>query len=209
MKNTNEAVILNANKLKAVFRRCGYSSDEIMLLSKDDTLASVRNVLRGLAEIRFVEHPINFWQNDWEQWVVKKHRKDSATKIEHRGDDLYINGKKVELLLFDEQKGKSVISGHVLRKKLSKKSTLGTDVLDHLLRNPRLIPNWWKHDENGENRYISFWGTTYCSLSNRDNSCVCILLWDSGLGQWTWGHQWISDNWGYKSSAAVLEDPDH
>jgi hypothetical protein len=41
-----------AGELKAAFRRCGYNNAEIKQLSTGDTLAQVRNVLRGLAEIK-------------------------------------------------------------------------------------------------------------------------------------------------------------
>jgi hypothetical protein len=48
-----------AVELKEAFRRGGYNNAEIKQLSTGDTLAQVRNVLRGLAEIKSVEHVID------------------------------------------------------------------------------------------------------------------------------------------------------
>jgi len=84
--------------------------------------------------------------------------------IELRSDDnLYIDGRKVELFLPERQKGNNQIEGHELRTELANREwiLLNSNVLDYLYDHPKLFPEHWKKDENKKIRYIFFWGSVF------------------------------------------------
>lgn len=58
-----------------------------------------------------------------------------VVRLERRGDDLYLDDKKIELHLSPKQK-KGSHGGHDLRKYLEDKPVLNATVLDHLLAHP-------------------------------------------------------------------------
>lgn len=178
-----------AGELKAAFRRGGYNNAEIKLLSEGDTLAKVRNVLRGLAEIKPVEHAIDLSADPFlpSGWSVEEHQKGKVAKLERRGDDLYLDGKKIEFWLSKPQKKDDVIGGNDLRKEVSKQPVLNANVLDYLHDHPQLIPDSWKVDEKGNTRYIFFWGTV-CRGSDGDLFVRC-LYWDGD--RWGWRCLWL------------------
>jgi hypothetical protein len=127
----------------------------------------------------------------------KKMGKD--VPLERRGDDLYLNGKKIVFRLSEQQKG-GYIKGEELRKELQDKVVLNANVLDYLLAHPDLIPESWKKDERGNTRFIYFWGTIY-----RDSSgslYVRYLCWDGDC--WDWDCHWLGLGWLSNEPAAVL-----
>ena len=190
-----------AGELKAAFRRGGYNNAEIKQLSTGDTLAKVRDVLRGLAEIKPVEHAVDFSADPFmpDGWSVEEHQKGKVAKLERKGDDLYLDGKKIEFWLSSEQK-RGVITGNILRAKLKGKPVLNANLLDHLLKNPHLIPEAWKKDENGNTRYIFFWGTIYRDADG--NLCVRCLCWGGGGWGWDYGG-WLGSGFNDDDPAAV------
>ena len=95
-----------------------------------------------------------------DDWKVEEQQKGKVAKLERKGDDIYLDGKKIKFWLSSEQK-RAPIAGNILRMKLEGKPVLNANMLDHLLKNPQLIPGPWKKDENGNTRYIFFWGTIY------------------------------------------------
>ena len=152
------------------------------------------------AEIKAIEHAVDFSADPFmpDGWSVEEHQKGKVAKLERKGDDLYLDGKKIEFWLSSEQK-RGVITGNILRAKLKGKPVLNANLLDHLLKNPHLIPEAWKKDENGNTRYIFFWGTIY---RDADGSIyVCYLYWN-GVG-WGWLFLWLAYDFGVSNLAAV------
>lgn len=120
-------------------------------------------------------------------WSVDEHRKGKVAKLERKGDDLYLDGKKIEFWLSREQKH-GVITGTTLRAKLKDKPVLNANVLDYLLKNPHLIPNSW------QGKWVFFWGTIYCDSDG--DLCVRCLCWG-------WDYSWLGSGFGSGSLAAV------
>jgi hypothetical protein len=85
--------------------------------------------------------------------------------IEKRGDDLYLDGRKIFLLnrrsLWGDTTPEPLTEQTVgtLDKLVGGRAVLGDDVLDHLLRHPRIIPKSWRRSKQGENLMIFFMGT--------------------------------------------------
>jgi len=184
-----------ANELKLAFRRADFSNDDIKRLCEGTVLAGVRNVLRGHAAINVVEHvidcdadPFNPWTKDG--WTVEEHQKGGQWKFD---------AKEIELFLSGNQKGDKYVEGNKLRKELAKKPVFNANVLDYLLANPHLIPEEWKQDEQGNTRYIFFWGTVYRDRLGR--LYVRCLSWDDG--RWDWGSRWLGRRWDGHNPAAV------
>lgn len=124
----------------------------------------------------------------YKNWTVEEHIKNG--KIEW-------NPEKVSLYISEKQKS-GYINGNELRKEI--KNPLNANVLDYLLNNPHLIPEEWKQDEQGQTRYIFFWGTIYRLSVGR--LCVRCLFW--GGGRWQAGNDWLVDGFGGQDPAASL-----
>jgi hypothetical protein len=170
-----------ANELKLAFRRAGYSNDEIKRLCEGDTLADVRNVLLGLAEIKEMEHIIDCDGDPFvpSGWRVEKHEKSGFFKWDPKAVRLYRS---------KFQYGSKHIGSDELREEMVGKSVLPANVLDYLIAHPHLIPKAWKKEADGYTTHIFFWGTIYRDpdghLSVRD------LYWDGG--KWHWSYNWLS-----------------
>ena len=132
-------------------------------------------------------------------WEAVEHKKGGVVKIERRGDDLYIDGKKIELYFSESQRADGVIKGDRLQKEISKKEAMNACVLEYLLSHPELIPDSWKTDENGKNIFIFFWGTIYCD--QRGAPCVRFLHWN--CSRWCWSCSLISWGWCSRCPTAI------
>ncbi|PCI30344.1 hypothetical protein COB55_00045 [Candidatus Wolfebacteria bacterium] len=134
---------------------------------------------------------------------VVTHEGTGVVDIELRSDDnLYLDGKKVELFLSEKQTGDSVVVGNELRKELEggKKVLLNSNVLDYIYDHPELYPEHWKKDENGYTRYnIFFWGSIF---RKKGDLCACYLYWDDGaLNR---NEHWLKNDWRRKDSSASV-----
>jgi hypothetical protein len=123
---------------------------------------------------------------------VEAHSGEGWAIVEKRADgQLYVNGRKTILHLSKRQMGGRTLKGYELREELTGKPVLNANVLDALYDNPHLIPEDWKNDEQGNTRYIFFWGTIYRSAGGR--------LYVRGLcfrgGMWATGG-WLDGDWG-------------
>lgn len=180
-----------ANELKLAFRRADFTNDDIKRLCEGSVLADVRSVLRGHASIAVIEHVIDCDAQPYlpDGWFVEEHQKGGQWKFDP---------KQVNFYLSKGQQGGKTIEGNKLRKELAKKPVFNANVLDYLFANPHLIPEDWKKDENGNTRYIFFWGTVYRSRGGY--LFVRYLCWDGGA--WYWGC-WLDDDWDGFSPAAL------
>lgn len=189
-----------AHEVAQAFGRNGWNNEQVKKLSEGDFLKQVLDALLGRAEIKAIEHAIDLGADPFlsDDWSVEEHQKGKVAKLERKGDDLYLDGKKIEFWLSSEQK-RGVITGNILRAKLKGKSVLNANLLNHLLKHPHLIPETWKKDENGNTRYIFFWGTVY----RRADGVLCVrcLCW-RGVG-WGWLYDWLGRDFHDNNPAAV------
>jgi hypothetical protein len=181
------------NQLSDALESAGFTPDDVTKLKQFGNLKGIKDILLGHAEIKAVEHLIDcdadpFVPNGWR---VEKHRK---------GGQIIFDLTKIELYLSKNQQNGKVINGSKLRKELENKPILNANILDYLLANPHLIPENWKKDENGNTRYIFFWGTIY--RGSDGYLCVRGLFWRGGGWRWRW--DWLSRDWDDLRPAALL-----
>ncbi|MCX6789095.1 MAG: hypothetical protein NTZ42_00580 [Candidatus Gribaldobacteria bacterium] len=126
-----------------------------------------------------------------EGWKIEEHRK---------GGQLEWDPAKVQLYLSPNQKDGKWMEGNKLRKELATKPVLNANVLDFLLVHPQFIPEEWKKDNDGNIRFIFFWGTIYRgSAGYLDVRCLCFYD-----GEWRWGDYWLGLDWLGSYPAALL-----
>jgi hypothetical protein len=135
-------------------------------------------------------------------WKVESHQKthSGTVALTRDGDNLFLDGKKIEFFLSPNQAEGKSIKGDKLRKELEGKPVLNANVLDYLLAHPELIPESWKVDEKGRTRYIFFWGTIY--RNSGGDLFARSLLWVNG--RWDWSYGWFELEWDVSIPAAVL-----
>ncbi len=123
-------------------------------------------------------------------WSVESHTKSGQ---------LAFNPAKIKFYLSPNQQDNKVIKGKQLRKELANEFVLNANVLDFLLAHQELIPEDWKEDEQGNTRFIFFWGTIYCGLSG--GLGVRCLCW---VGKrWDWDYRWLNGGRSSYGPAAV------
>lgn len=126
--------------------------------------------------------------------------KSGVVKLERRGDNLYLDGVKLDLFLSENQQGGKVVVGHELRKELEAKGgQTSAKVLDHLVEHPELWPESWKKDAQGNTIYVFFWDDIF---RNSDGDLyVRFGCWIEGevVSDFSWlGVDWL----GYDPSAS-------
>ncbi|MCX6751445.1 MAG: hypothetical protein NT161_01615 [Candidatus Nomurabacteria bacterium] len=194
MANSSEFGVGLMHEIAITASKVGYEPKDIANLSKDENLMKlVYGVLKGTHEIKAVEHAIDCDSDPFipSGWKVEEHQKGGIIKFD---------ASKVSFYLSKKQKSGSSIEGNKLREELKNKKVLNANVLDYLLANPKAIPDEWKKDENGNTRYIFFWGTIY-RVSVGD-LYVRFLSWDGG--EWDWGSFWLGGDFVSYNPSAVL-----
>jgi hypothetical protein len=116
---------------------------------------------------------------------LEEHQRQGEINITRDGNDLYVNGEKIEFYLSENQQNGKGIKGNELRRELASKKVLNANVLEYLLAHQELIPDSWKYDAAGKYRHIFFWGTIYRSFSG--NLLVRYLGWGD-----EWRRIWYS-----------------
>lgn len=191
-----------ANEIKLAAKRNGLTSADLKRLSEDSVFATLLPVLRGYGTVVIKDHIVNgdkpFIPDGWK---LESHKKTGKQKLTRDGDNLFLDGKKIDFFLSPNQgEGRKSTKGDKLRKELEGKPVLNACVLDYLREHPELIPESWKVDEKGRTRYIFFWGTIYRYPDG--GLYVRYLCWHDG--QWVWGYFWLDVEWDVDSPAAVL-----
>ncbi|MDP1814653.1 MAG: hypothetical protein Q8K92_09425 [Leadbetterella sp.] len=193
MTNSSEFGVGLMHEVAITASKVGFEPKDMADLSKDESLMkSVYGVLKGTHEIKAVEHAIDCDSDPFipNGWKVEEHQKGGIMKFD---------ASKVSFYLSKKQKN-GRIEGNKLREELKNKKILNANVLDYLLANPKAIPDEWKKDENGNTRYIFFWGTIY--RNSRGGLYVRCLSWY--VGEWRWGGRWRSYGFGSDDPSAVL-----
>ena len=180
-----------------VMEQGGDDDDLRRILNDDVVVHDMVKVLRGSVVVQAIEHVVDCDVDPYipSGWSLKdegaEHRKGGMVKLERRGDDLYVNGKKIELFLAEGQK--DGIKGHQLRSMLAEKLVLNANILDYLLKNPKLIPESWK------DKYVFFWGDVY--RDSDGDLYVRYLFW--GVAGWGWGYYGLGSDFFGDYPAAV------
>lgn len=174
-------------------KRNQFNRAQIKKLSEGELLAQVRLLVLGQAKIEVIKHVIDLdadphLPNDWK---VEEHKK---------GGQLEWDPAKVKFHLSKNQTDGKSIEGNKLRKELANEPVFNANLLDYLLKNPLLIPDEWKKDEQGNTRYIFFWGTIY--RGSVGGLCVRCLYWNGD--EWVWGYYWLDYGWDAFDPAASL-----
>lgn len=186
---TNKYADVSLGTVEAVFNKLG-------------GVDGIKRFLAGNVDVVIKDHVINCGVDPYKPdgWNVESHQDQGEMKLTRDGDNLYLDGKKIEFFLSPNQAEGKSIKGDNLRKELEGKPVLNACVLDYLREHPELIPESWKVDEKGRPRYIFFWGTIY---RNSDGDlCVRCLCW-FGDG-WHWDYDWLDVGWLVDRPAAVL-----
>lgn len=194
--------VSQAHELKLAFRRGDWTNEEIKRLCEGDILTRVRGALRGTHEIKPIDHVLDLATIPglpFNGATIVEHQGTGIVRLERREDDLYLDGKKIELHLSPKQK-KGTIGGNDLRKYLEGKPVLGAAVLDYLLAHPELIPDSWKVNEAGNTLYIFFWGTIYRGADG--HLYVRYLCWFDE--RWVSDYYWLDDDWSVDDPSAQL-----
>jgi len=167
----------------------------------------VEAFLRGNVEITVVKHTIDLTKAPklpFDGAEVVKHKGEGIVEIELRSDDnLYINGKKIELFLSERQKGAKRIIGNELRQEIEdgKWILLNSNILDYIFDHSELFPEHWKKDEAGETRYIFFQGSVFRCPPN-GNLFVRYFYW--GVGSLDRDYGWLDGDWTRLKPSALL-----
>lgn len=134
--------------------------------------------------------------------VLDLHRGEGIVKLEKRGDDLYLDGKKLVLYCSKRQLGGKYVVGHELRKEREKLgNNIPAVVLDYLVAHPEMWPESWKKDEKGNTLYIFFWNDIFRDPSSGD-LYVRYGFW--GEGGVVSSYNWLGNDWDSSFPAAVL-----
>ena len=188
-----------AHEFAMACERNGVSKELVKKMLTGDFLKTILPILLGTGIVQIVKHIINLagdcmpesWKKD--KWAIEKHVGEGQLEL-----DLT----KIQFHFSPNQIDEKVIEGNKLRMELetSKVPVLNACVLDYLLTHPEIIPEDWKVDENGNTRYIFFWGTLYrCPFGSLYVRCLC---WDDGA--WSWSYYWLGSVWDDQNPAAVL-----
>ncbi|HEY4528415.1 MAG TPA: hypothetical protein VJJ48_01130, partial [Candidatus Paceibacterota bacterium] len=165
------------------FEEDGYTPEQVKSLRAHGRLTAMLGVLRGTHEIRPMDHVIDLsapCNLPFDSAERVSPAKTGIVKLEKRDDDLYLDGKKIDLFRSAGQQGDSYIVGHELRKELEGKGgNVGGSILDKCVEHSELWPDSWKKDANGNTLNVFFWDDIF-----RDPSdgflCVRCGYWSDG-----------------------------
>jgi hypothetical protein len=187
--------------LEAAYDKMGLDAEQAQRLNErgDELVSGFKELLGNLAAVAVgdvVDCDADASIPSGYNWTIERHIKGGKVRLERRGDNLYVDGKKIVLHLVKRQTGNGVVQGYELRKELEngKLVLLNANILDYLLDHPEMIPDSWK------GKAIFFWGTVYRS-SDGDLRVRC-LYWDGG--RWGWHCGWLGLVWCFSGPAAVL-----
>lgn len=175
------------NQLGDAFEAAGFTAEDVVKLKQYKNLKGIKDILFGIAEIKYPEHLINCEADPFipEGWSVEKHRRGGLFKFDDPA--------KISFYLSKKQKKGDYSVGNDLRKELKNMPVLNANVLDYLLAHPELIPESWK------GKAIFFWGTIYRYSSG--SLCVRCLSWFGS--KWSWGRRLLVYDFDSSNPAAL------
>ncbi|HCP08596.1 MAG TPA: hypothetical protein DIT25_02245 [Candidatus Moranbacteria bacterium] len=127
-------------------------------------------------------------------WEVLEHKKGGLLTWDP--DEIRLYAPKRLLWVHKKKRIWGDISGYMVKKRIGNKFALNANILDYLLRYPKLIPEKWK------NVSVYFFGTIYhCGY----DEAVRCLVWDSS--KWRSGYMPLNEDgsfWGDDNPIALL-----
>ncbi len=136
-------------------KRSGEKVLRLLQMVKDDprTFELLDGVLHGTHEIKPIDHFIDLSYHCMLPFSGAERMsppKSGIVKLERRGDELFLDGKTINLFLSWQQKANVVIVGHEFPKEVEKRgSNISAKVLDYLVAHPGLWPESWKNKDGG------------------------------------------------------------
>ena len=123
-------------------------------------------------------------ERDWKVKVFSHERGARRVMVELVNDELRLDGRKVILEFSKEQKAGESISGADLLKRFSIDRLININLRNFLLKNPRLIPRYWRIKPEG--RYVGcgrdisihFLGTVLCLEANESGKSLAGISLD-------------------------------
>lgn len=176
-----------ANEIKLAVRRAGGTNTDLKRLSEGDTFARILPFLRGLAEIKLIDHVIDLDADPFVPggWKVEEHKKGGKWKFDP---------KKIKLYFSPNQMFNNTIVGKDLRKELANESVANASLLDWYWVNTKFIPEDWKRN------VVFFWGTIY--RDSIGTLYVRGLFWNGA--RWGSDYFWLCNDWRFDAPAVVL-----
>lgn len=207
MANASEVSVGVSHELAITGTKVGFEPKDFATLAhSEDKMSAILGVIRGTHQITLIDHVIDLSSparlpfNVATVATLEVHRGEGIVKLERRGDDLYLDGKKINIFLSKKQKGGS-IGGHDLRKELEKRGdNVSAKVLDYLVDHPELWPESWKKDKGGNTNYVFFWDDIF--RDSGGNLYVRFGCWDEG--KVVSDCHWLDRGWDNNNPAASL-----
>ena len=128
------------------------------------------------------------------EWEFEEKGVGGRMMIERNGDDVFVDGRKIDPYLSKSQQGGESIEGNELLKELKDKSKLSAHILDDLLAYPTLVPSSWEER-------LYFWGTIYRRRADGRLAVRCLLKRE---GVWTSCYGWLDLDYDRHCLSAVL-----
>lgn len=184
------------HRLESAFARAGgWDHALVEKLISGDILVDMKSVLYGCSEIKPVRHLIDSDAEPYTPagWKIETH---------HRMGVLTVNPGRIKLFRTEKQLREKKVSGLELQKELKSKKILNANFLDHFLRFPEMIPDFFEKDSPGITTvYVFFWGTKYRDREDR----LCVRCLRRVRSEETWKSDWAHvDNSFYAYSPAAI-----
>ena len=186
---TDEQLDVLARRLHDLFRRIRDGTPLVEHILQgledliDDNFAGLRRIIDCDAQ-PFIPDGLSFHLDDQIKSTVR--------------GEITFDPAKVRFHLDKGQRDGNTISGDDLCAALEGQPVLPVNVLDHLLVNPKLIPDAWKTDERGYNQYTYFW-TVY--RDSNGSRCVRYLCWCGD--RWGWRYHLLGHPCDDRNPAAI------
>ena len=103
-------------------------------------------------------------------------RNSGVGQVELKDGELYLDGKRVELV--GEKQGINVVAREVHKVRSKEGGVLGLKVLEHLLKHPELWPEAWKGPDRENSPEVYFWEDVF-SNGFEGRLAVCYGVWQS------------------------------
>jgi hypothetical protein len=165
-------------------QRAGLRGGDVESFVDVHNLRKLLPFFRGHSEVRPIDFVIDFDAPPVvpKGYVLRSHHKTFSGKgiFNRIGDKLLLfDGKTPERWRFDlhlvsHQTGEKTVDGSRVQEEIEKvrrNKTLVLDVncRDLFIKNPQLIPESLRRDNEGNSHWIYFWGTTFCDRDGREH----------------------------------------
>lgn len=189
------------NQLSDALEKVGFTPDELTKLRQPKVLSGVLGIIRETHEIKPIDYIIDLSVPCELPFAGAENisaKKSGVVKLERRGDDLFVDGQKINLFLSDQQKV-GTHGGHGLRQVLEARGgNQSAKLLDHLKAHPELWPESWKNDSQGRKLCIFFWDDIF----RRSDGDLYVRFGYWNDGEVVSDYRWLYGGWDVGSPSA-------